>query len=280
MSAKKSVGHVVPKALQESQRSASVRLVNDPARPAPLRLSHAEKTRTLLKRQKSGVLSTSSVDGQFPFGSIVNYALDANEDVFFFASALAEHTKNLEANGKASLFVSEELGDKEGDQLAVSRATVVGQVCKVSKTQQLIDLFQVRHPKAQYVRFEDFSVYQFQPVAKVRYIAGFGEMSWVSGDAFALARSDEVLLGSAHAVKHMNQDHAAENCNLVNAFANPPLPTKCTLASMLQIDRFGMDFLAVTPEGRTLARVGFPAPLQSAAQVKDAVVALSKQAKL
>jgi putative heme iron utilization protein len=63
----------------------------------------------LLVRQKTGYLSTLSVEDGAPFGSIVNFAIDpASNEVFFVASKLAEHFANLEHDKRASLLISEE----------------------------------------------------------------------------------------------------------------------------------------------------------------------------
>lgn len=97
-------GHEVPAALQQRQGSAAfLDIHNDVPR-----LTHAERAKTLVYRQKSGFLSTLAHEDGSPFGSIVNLGIDPNGDVFFVASKLAEHTANLEKDPRASLLVSEE----------------------------------------------------------------------------------------------------------------------------------------------------------------------------
>ncbi|KAH9249692.1 hypothetical protein BASA81_012488 [Batrachochytrium salamandrivorans] len=185
--------HDVPEELKPEFDASRVRVADYKLH----RLTHAEKTRTLLAKNKTGVLSTLLADEEeaTPFGSIINYALDANETVFFFGSKLAEHSTNLNKNSRAALFVYEEKEGKDGDQLAVARATLVGKLVKVEKTKELIDTFQLKHPSANYVLYDDFSVYMFTELSRVRYIAGFGEMSWVDENEIASARSDPVALG-------------------------------------------------------------------------------------
>lgn len=265
--------HVVPGELKEAFNMQRVKMTDYTI----ARLSHAEKAKTLLAKQKSGVLSTTSAEDGIPFGSIINFALDADGTIFFFASKLAEHTTNLDAHPNASLFVYEEKADKEGDQLAVSRATIVGNLVRIEKTPELIDTFQLRHPGAQYVRFDDFSVFKFDQVLRVRYIAGFGEMSWIGADAFQEAKIDTVLIGSMFAVEHMNKDHADANVQMANRFGN--LSSPCTSASMFSIDRLGLDIVAETEEGKRLVRILFPEPLEDAKQIRHAVVALTKLAQ-
>lgn len=242
------------------------------------RLTHAEKVKTLLTKNKSGVLSTVAEEDGTPFGSIINFALDEQDTIFFFASKLAEHTSNLLKDNHASLFVYEEKEGKDGDQLAVARATILGKLTKVEKSQQLMDVFLARHPNAHYVRYDDFSIFMFSTVTRVRYIAGFGEMSWIGAEAYHEAKSDQVLIGSAFAVQHMNADHAEANVDMVNHFGG--LEKKCTAAQMFSIDRLGMDILAsIEGEGKKMVRIMFPEPLETAKQIREVVVKMAKEAE-
>ena len=43
----------------------------------------------------------------FPFGSLVSYAVDDTGNPLFFISELAEHTRNLHADSRASLLATE-----------------------------------------------------------------------------------------------------------------------------------------------------------------------------
>jgi putative heme iron utilization protein len=49
---------------------------------------------------------------------------------------------------------------------------------------------------------------------------------------------------------------------------------------MLGIDRFGMDFLAFTPEGKRMARVSFPNSIGLGEGVKEAIVGMNKAARM
>ena len=55
-----------------------------------------------------GTLSTLALDpAGFPFGSIVSFGLDDRGDPLFVISQLAEHTRNLGVDPRASLLVTE-----------------------------------------------------------------------------------------------------------------------------------------------------------------------------
>lgn len=154
---------------------------------------------------------------------------------------------------------------------------------RVDKTKELIDAFRMRHPGGNYVLFDDFFAFKFRPVDRVRFIAGFGEMSWVTGSAFDKAKADVVLSdfeATKNAISHMNSDHADANLLIVNKFAQPALPQPAISCTMLSIDSLGLDMLAISSDGKRIARVPFPSQLSSADQVKDAVIALTKSARL
>jgi putative heme iron utilization protein len=62
----------------------------------------------LLAAGKVGVLSTLSARKPgWPLGSLVSYALDGVGRPIFLFTELAQHTKNLRADSRASLFVQE-----------------------------------------------------------------------------------------------------------------------------------------------------------------------------
>ena len=154
---------------------------------------------------------------------------------------------------------------------------------RVEKTREIVEAFRKRHPAGTYVLFDDFFAYKFQPVDRVRYIAGFGEMSWVGGKSFEEARPDPVLSDVAstrNAISHMNQDHADANLLLVNKYSKPTLSQPAITSTLLSIDRLGMDFLAICPDGKRMIRVPFTTPLTSSLQVKDTIIAMTKAAKL
>src|SRR5271166_1348100 len=92
--------------------------------------SFAERTRTLMQSGRIGSLSTlSRKQPGFPFGSLMPYSLDDQGRPIFLISTMAMHTQNLQADPRASLFVTEP--DASGDPLGASRATLMGNVVRI-----------------------------------------------------------------------------------------------------------------------------------------------------
>jgi putative heme iron utilization protein len=139
----------------------------------------------LVRSLRHGLLCTNSVKVPgHPFGSLAPYALDADGRPLFLLSALAVHTRNLRADPRASLLVAADAGG--GDPLASARANLFGTVVEVEASAAR-DAYLAAHPDAaQWVEFGDFAVYRLE-VSNVYYVAGFGEMGWVSGADYANA---------------------------------------------------------------------------------------------
>ena len=246
--------------------------------------SQAERARTLVAGEVDGTLSTIALDpAGFPFGSIVTYALDEHGAPVVLMSTLAEHTRNLAADPRASLLVT--AGGDGAGRLAAARATLVGTFERVDEraqpaaTQRYLDV----HPGAFWARFPDFAMYRLD-VRAIRYVRGFGEMSWVEPEAFAAADPDPIAPAEAGIVAHMNDDHAASLSTLVAAFL--PVEGEVTAATMTSCDRYGFEVqLALAPDepggepGLAFGRIGFEEPLDAPDRARHAMVALVRAAE-
>jgi heme iron utilization protein len=123
---------------------------------------------------------------EHPFVTLVSVAFDERGRALLLLSRLAEHTANLEACGNASLLVSEAAGG-EGDPLAAGRVTLVGTCGRVpdAEVEACRAIYLGRHPEAKgYAGFADFGLFRLEPGA-IRYVGGFGRMSWVDARDYA-----------------------------------------------------------------------------------------------
>jgi putative heme iron utilization protein len=97
-------------------------------------------------------------------------------------SRLAEHTKNLEGDARASILVAE---PDATDPLAAGRMTIVGTCARAGESADARAMFLATHPEAtQYAGLPDFAMWRLEVVA-IRWIGGFGRMQWVSADHYA-----------------------------------------------------------------------------------------------
>src|SRR5271165_2795640 len=139
--------------------------------------SFAERARTLMHSGRIGSLSTlSRKQPGFPFGSLMPYALDTQGRPIVLVSTMAMHTQNLQADPRASLFVTEP--HASGDPLGASRVTLMGNVVRIPEPDVAAarTAYLTRYPDSKYwVDFDDFFFYRMD-VLDVYYVGGFGVM--------------------------------------------------------------------------------------------------------
>ena len=243
-------------------------------------LTHAERARTLASAIGIGTLSTLAREpAGFPYGSFVTFALD-DGDVVLLVSEMAEHTKNLRADDRASLLVAE--SSKE-DPLANGRVTLFGRCRNVGAGAGEGDdrdrakrAFLAKHPQSSYyVDYKDFSFWRLV-VESARYIGGYGRMSWVTGPEWAAAKPDPIAPLAKDILAHMNADHASTMVAYCKAFSKAK---DTTAATMTSVDRYGFEMSAVTGKGPRPVRLAFSSPIANADEARREMVALAKKAR-
>jgi putative heme iron utilization protein len=267
-------GHQVPQGAKE-QTAATLR-----ATTGILGMpSDAERSRTLMAIGTGASLATMSTECPgFPFGSLVAYSVDEVGRPILCLSSLAEHSRNMAADPRASLMVTAP-EDGMNDRLALSRVTLVGEmkVLEGAEREAALDLYEAGHPSAFYARFDDFSAYRLE-VSAIRYVGGFGRMSWVTAEEYAAAEPDPLLGGSAkRIIEHMNDDHADALVAYCTVFARYD---DVESARMVGVDRYGMDIMATIAGGQQrAARISFSAPVTGVDEVRSATVELLREAR-
>jgi heme iron utilization protein len=131
----------------------------------------------LLHATSSGTLATNSLPlPGYPFATALPFVPDERHHPVFLVSRLAEHTKNLLADGRASFLVS---NPDDGNVVTGARMTMVGDAVRIDAAPELAARYLRYQPDAaQYLSLRDFAFFQLTP-KRVRYIAGFGQMGWL-----------------------------------------------------------------------------------------------------
>ncbi len=236
--------------------------------------THAERARTLVARIPTGTLCTLAIDpAGYPYGSFVTVAF-ANGDPVFLISALAEHTRNLERDRRASLLVAE---SGAADPLANGRVTLLGPCTRVEDDGgSARAAFFAAHPGSRYYAdFRDFAFWTLH-VESVRYIGGYGRMSWVGQEDWRTAEPDPLAPAAGGIIAHMNDDHAGAMVLYCQAFSKA---TDTTSASMTAIDRYGFEMSAATREGPRPIRLAFPHPVGTPEDARAALIAMLQDAR-
>ena len=186
--------------------------------------------RQWLHQSGHGTLCTVNTREQvegFPLGSIVPFAVDRQGRPIILIASIAAHTRNMKADNRASLFVSDPVAS--GDPQKSWRASVIGRFKKLVPERERVEATELpdyaegisdrtwdeilarytqRVPAAPgYMKTHGFSFWRME-IESVRYIAGFGRICWVGGDTYR----DEVAARSfteaeQGALSHMNDDH-------------------------------------------------------------------------
>lgn len=249
-----------------------------PPAPPPPEPSHAERCRTLVASASRGALSTIATDpAGYPYGSVATYGLDDRGNPLFFVSLMAEHTQNAIRDPRASLLVTEPVPDG-ADPLASGRATLMGLLSPVDDADRagVQARYLAANPTAEYyIGFGDFTFYRLD-VASIRYVGGYGRMSWVDAGAYAGAEPDPLAPAAAGIIGHMNADHAEAQILYCRHLAGRP---EATAATMSAVDRYGFEMVAEAPGGRAAVRLGFPAPCTTPDEVRRAMVAMVAEAR-
>jgi putative heme iron utilization protein len=144
------------------------------------RSERAEAVRALLVAGRHGLLSTNGLEpAGFPYGSLVPLATTARGEPLFLVSRLAQHTKNLDADPRASLLVAAAAG---GDPQEAARVTVIGSARRLPGPEVAAGRarYLEAHPAAEMYFGLDFDLWVLSPV-EARYVGGFGAAAWVSG---------------------------------------------------------------------------------------------------
>jgi putative heme iron utilization protein len=251
----------------------------DPAAEAARAPTHAERTRTLVHAARSATLCTLTREpAGHPYGSLVAFASDAQGRPLLLLSTLAEHTQNLAVCADASVLVAEPWG-LHGSPLAIGRVTILGPCAALPEgaaRDEARAAFLAAHPDAAgYADFRDFAFYRLTPTS-LRYVGGFGRMSWVTADAYAAAEPDPLARAASGILTHMNGDHADAVLAYARVLAKVP---DASAATMTAVDRYGFELAVTTPAGPRATRLAFDAPVDTADAVRKAMVDLVKRAR-
>jgi len=140
----------------------------------------AAAARALIRRERVGVLSTLSVRlGGAPFGSLAPYGLSAGGTPLLLLSALAQHTRNVIADPRASLLVADS-ATLAADPRRAPRVIVVGRVVAVEAADEpaVRDRYLAVHPDARELLALGFRFYRLEP-AEVVYVGGLAQAAFL-----------------------------------------------------------------------------------------------------
>jgi hypothetical protein len=240
--------------------------------------NRAAPARRLMRDERHGVLCTLSrrVAG-WPFGSVAPYALDASGEPLILISEIAEHTRNLRADARASLFIQD--SEARHDPQAGARLTLMGLAAPVAE-RELDDgrrRYLTRFPEAtSFFEVHDFTLFKIR-VEHVRFIGGFGEIYWLEPSEILVPddAGDPLAPFAAEICEHMNADHADALILYCAVYAG----IQTSSAEMIHVDARGFDVLTGQGARQKGVRIDFPRPVSTPNEVRQVMIEMLKQAR-
>jgi hypothetical protein len=229
-------------------------------------MSLALEAQHFLFSTHKGILSTHSSKFEgYPYGSVAPFVLNYQGMPTILISTIAEHTKNVIKNSKVSLVVF----SNEDDLQANARLTLLATAEQTDKNNELMRQRYLRYipQAAQYFDMHDFNFYTLY-ITHARYIAGFGKMGWVEGDAMKIP-SNPLFIEEAGILEHMNADHYQN----LKAYCQHYHQTETDTVEMIGIDSLGFD---VRTDVNTILRFHFETPISNAHEARMALVNMAK----
>lgn len=203
-----------------------------------------QAVRALFARESHGVLCTAhALSSAWPYGSMVPFAMLDNGDAVIFVSDIAEHTRNLLADPRATLLVRDSAS--QDPQADARHAMMVRASCPDGDQAAAMEqAYFARFPGSERMReAHGFRAWKLE-CERIRWIAGFGSMGWIDRPTWT-GEPDPIAPHAADIVEHLNDDHADAMRELAVAFGVPDAET----ARAVAVDRGGLDLIAQLPGG-------------------------------
>jgi putative heme iron utilization protein len=229
-------------------------------------MSTGDEARRFLRAHHIGVLTThsKSVPG-YPFGSVVPFACDHEGRPVILISGLAEHTRSLEQDARASLVVH----DMTVANTAAPRLSVLGDAARCDDDAAAARYLRAFPDAEQLLSLADFAFWRIQP-REALFVRGFGRIEWVKAASLA-SQPGELAALEPDALAHMNADHA----DAIAAYCASRGVTETEGAVMVGIDADGFDVRA----GDRVLRFAFDAPVTSGADLRRTLAELARRAR-
>lgn len=188
-----------------------------------------------------------------PYASLVTVAFDLELAPILLLSGLADHTRNLAADPRASLLLDGTEGHPNPQ--TGPRVTLTGRFVR-DDDERLRARFLARHPGAAlYAGFGDFAIWRMLP-ERAHFVGGFGRAVWFDAP-FGLPPETVAALraGEAELIEEANRVHAA---------------TLVQLGPDWRVAALDCDGADLT-DGRDFRRLAFRAPVEQTASLPSAL---------
>ncbi|PXF49474.1 Glutamyl-tRNA reductase-binding protein, chloroplastic [Gracilariopsis chorda] len=262
---------------QSASASASASAPSHASEASVHRLTNAARARTLVHVCNTGTLCTASQkhDGA-PFGSHVDYILDAQGLPVVLLANGAAHTRNLHADNRCSLFVQPPSNFGQDG----CRVTLVGDITPLPEDE--VDglreaYIDIHAHAADALQYPDLFKFHRMNLKDVFFVAGYGVVSqWVSVADFCESEPDPLAHHAPGIVKNLNENKEDDLRRLCKVFLGDPDPKVCKIAAL---DRLGFDMRVKDSRGAYREyRVGFREEVANRFDVQSALIKAFQEA--
>ena len=236
----------------------------------PSKTELAADARGLVRLALKASLATIASGSSYPYASLITTATEASGAPIFLISGLAQHTKNLAENPRASILFDGT--GAAGDPLQGARVTLWGRAEKVVD-EAVRRRFLARHPEAAfYADFPDFAFWRLR-VEGAHYIGGFGRIVDFAPEELLVdtEAAGDLLAAEPDILAHMNADHA----DAIRLYATRLAGGPEGLWRMSGIDPEGCDLIW---EGDA-RRIRFAGPISTPGEARKELVRLVSEAR-
>lgn len=140
------------------------------------------EVRELFANQRTATLCTAHADlDGWPFGSLVPYAMTDAGSLLVFLSDISEHSKNLHADPRATVFVTDPAAADDPQAGARHAMLVRARLPEGAELAAAEARYFERFPAAERMRSAHGFFVWILECHRIRWIRGFGGMGWIEG---------------------------------------------------------------------------------------------------
>mmetsp|Transcript_25717 Transcript_25717/g.84651 ORF Transcript_25717/g.84651 Transcript_25717/m.84651 type:complete len:258 (-) Transcript_25717:39-812(-) len=214
----------------------------------------------------------------FPFGALVDFAVDDAGFPLFCLSPLAIHTRNLSSDPRASVAV--QMPGWSG--LANARVTIFGEIYKAPEELQLAgrEIFS-RHTRTSKASYGSYVVFRMCHLTDIYFVGGFGTVQWVDVAEYVNTPPDTIVLsGVQEILQDLNSRYSDRLCGVLGPELLGGPSVAADDANVVSIDARGVDVRLSSGGEFFVQRLKFGDEVQTPEQaVKQLGKALDKSEK-
>jgi len=231
--------------------------------------------RNLMELARFGQLCTMMSGMQhrrdgYPFGTVVDFAIDGAGMPILSLSPLAIHARNIIENPRCTLIVH--MPGWTG--LSDAMVTMFGDVRPLPRSMQAVahDVFAAKHRTAaghEPIVSTTSQYFRMDHIVDIYFVGGFGTVQWLSGDEYVSAQPDSVVLDRPPT--RVLQELTDTFGEKARALLSPRLGGNATEPIFISYDATGAEVRVRTGGECVVHRISLPVAVQTVEQLMAAV---------